>query len=96
MSYEEKETPQPKLLETTSKAVKIEMVRRTEAEKAKEEAAKQRPVRVQRKSSNFLVKREEVLAAALVEALPVEIRSATESFYKFWMDRWQCTPLPVT
>ncbi|XP_022874284.1 uncharacterized protein LOC111393122 [Olea europaea var. sylvestris] len=97
MSHEGKEAGQPKLLEATSKAVKIEMVRRAEAEEAarkqaevaEEEAAKQRPARVQGKSPSFLTGREEPLAPALVEALPFEIRGATENFYKFWMDRWQ-------
>ncbi|XP_022883648.1 uncharacterized protein LOC111400466 [Olea europaea var. sylvestris] len=59
--------------------------RATEA--AEEEATKQRPARVQWKSLSFLVEREEVLAPALVEALPPEIGSAIESFYKFWTDR---------
>ncbi|XP_022888758.1 uncharacterized protein LOC111404209 [Olea europaea var. sylvestris] len=66
-----------------------EEVARREAEVAKEEAARQRPARVQRKSTSFLAGKEEPLAPALVEALPPEIRGATESFYKFWTDRWQ-------
>lgn len=101
VSDEGKEAPQSKLLEAASKAVKIEMVWHVEAEKAEEEAArkatnkaedeaaKQRPSRVQGKSPNFLTGREEVLDPELVEALPAEIRSAIESFYKFWTDRWQ-------
>ncbi|XP_022899419.1 uncharacterized protein LOC111412733 [Olea europaea var. sylvestris] len=77
------------------------MVRRAEAEEAREEvarkeaavseeeAARQRSARVQAKSPSFLTGREEPLAPALVEALPPEIQGATESFYKFWTDRWQ-------
>lgn len=62
---------------------------RRQAEVAEEKAAKQRPARVQAKSPSFLAGREEPLASALVKALLPEIRGATESFYKFWMDRWQ-------
>ncbi|XP_022876812.1 uncharacterized protein LOC111395018 [Olea europaea var. sylvestris] len=101
VSHEGKEVGQLKLLEAASKAIKIEMVRRVEAEEAREEAArrqaevveeeaaKQRPARVQGKSPSFLVKREEPFTPALVEALPPEIRGATKSFYKFWTDRWE-------
>ncbi|XP_022873475.1 uncharacterized protein LOC111392374 [Olea europaea var. sylvestris] len=79
----------------------MEMVREVEAEEArteaarqaveaaKEEAVKEKPMREKGKSPSFLVGREEALAPALVEALPEEIRSATESFYKFWTERWQ-------
>ncbi|XP_022895277.1 uncharacterized protein LOC111409463 [Olea europaea var. sylvestris] len=59
------------------------------SEAAEEEAAKQKPVCEKGKSPSFLARREEALAPALVEALPEEIRSATESFYKFWKERWQ-------
>ncbi|XP_022862709.1 uncharacterized protein LOC111382907 [Olea europaea var. sylvestris] len=79
----------------------MEMVREVEAEEAREEAArraaeaaeeeaaKEKPVREKGKSPNFLAGREDELAPALVEALPEEIRGATESFYKFWTERWQ-------
>lgn len=59
-----------------------------QAEVAEEEAAKEKPIRVQGKSPSFLAGREEPLAPVLVEALPPEIRSTAESFYKFLTDRW--------
>ncbi|XP_022847683.1 uncharacterized protein LOC111370230 [Olea europaea var. sylvestris] len=73
----------------------MEMVREVEAEEAarqtaeaaEEEAAKEKPVREKEKSPNFLAGREDELALASVEALPKEIRSSTESFYKFWTER---------
>ncbi|XP_022843376.1 uncharacterized protein LOC111366926 [Olea europaea var. sylvestris] len=101
VSHEAKSTSEPKLLASASKAIKLEMVREAEAEEAREEAArraaeaaeeeaaKQKPVREKGKSPSFLAGREETLATALVEALSQEVRSATESFYRFWTDRWQ-------
>ncbi|XP_022891702.1 uncharacterized protein LOC111406522 [Olea europaea var. sylvestris] len=101
VSHEAKSTGEPKLLASASKAIKIEMVREAEAEAAKEEAvrrateaaeeeaAKQKLAREKGKSPSFLVGREETLAPALVEALPEEVRSAIENFYRFWTDMWQ-------
>ncbi|XP_022863357.1 uncharacterized protein LOC111383478 [Olea europaea var. sylvestris] len=97
VSHRAEQTGEPKLLAAASKAIKMEMVRKVKAEEAvrraaeaaEEEAAKEKPIREKGKSPNFLVGREDELAPALVEALPEEIRSATESFYKFWMERWQ-------
>ncbi|XP_022863888.1 axoneme-associated protein mst101(2)-like [Olea europaea var. sylvestris] len=101
VSYRAEQTGEPKLLAAASKAIKMEMVREVEAEEAREEtarraaeaaeeeAAKEKPVREKGKSPNFLAGREEELAPTLLEALPEEIRSATESFYKFWTKRWQ-------
>lgn len=91
--------PQPKLLDSAMEVVKVEMVRKAEAEEAmeeavrraaeeaKEEATKQRPAKTQGKSPNFLTGHDEVLALALLDALPAEVRGTTESFYKFWIDR---------
>ncbi|XP_022865182.1 axoneme-associated protein mst101(2)-like [Olea europaea var. sylvestris] len=101
VSHRAEQTGELKLLAAASKAIKMEMVREVEAEEARveaarraaeateEEAAKEKPVREKGKSPNFLAGREEELAPALMEALPEEIRSATESFYKFWIERWQ-------
>ncbi|XP_022857163.1 axoneme-associated protein mst101(2)-like [Olea europaea var. sylvestris] len=97
VSHRAEQTREPKLLAAASKVIKTEMVREVEAEEAarraaeaaEEEAAKEKPVREKGKSPNFLARREEELAPALVEALPEEIRSATKSFYKFWTERWQ-------
>ncbi|XP_022866780.1 muscle M-line assembly protein unc-89-like, partial [Olea europaea var. sylvestris] len=94
VSHEAKSTGEPKLLASASKAIKIEMVREAEAarkaaEVAKEEAAKQKPVREKEKSPSFLAGKEETLAPTLVETLPQEVRSATESFYRCWTNRWQ-------
>ncbi|XP_022853416.1 uncharacterized protein LOC111374888 [Olea europaea var. sylvestris] len=101
VSHRAEQTGEPKLLDAASKAIKMEMVRELEAEEAREEAARRaaeaaeeeaakgKPVREKGKSPNFLAGREDELAPALVEALPEEIRSATESFYKFWTERWQ-------
>ncbi|XP_022856961.1 uncharacterized protein LOC111378026 [Olea europaea var. sylvestris] len=101
VSHRAEQTGEPKLLAAASKAIKMEMVREVEAEEAREEAvrraaeaaeeeaAKEKPVREKEKSPNFLAGREDELAPALVEALPEEIRGATESFYKFWTERWQ-------
>ncbi|XP_022871083.1 uncharacterized protein LOC111390297 [Olea europaea var. sylvestris] len=101
VSYEAKSTSEPKLLASASKAIKLEMAREAEAEEAREEAArrvaeaaeeevaKQKPIWEKEKSPSFLARREETLAPALVEALPQEVRSATENFYWFWTDRWQ-------
>ncbi|XP_022841900.1 uncharacterized protein LOC111365575 [Olea europaea var. sylvestris] len=101
VSYRAEQTGEPKLLAAASKAIKMEMVREVEAEEAREEAARraaeaaeeeatnERPVREKGKYPNFLAGREDELAPALVEALPEEIRGATESFYKFWTERWQ-------
>ncbi|XP_022868626.1 uncharacterized protein LOC111388175 [Olea europaea var. sylvestris] len=74
--------------EVEAEEARVEAARRA-AEAAEEEAAKEKPVREKGKSPNFLAGREEELAPALVEALPEEIRSAIESFYKFWTERWQ-------
>ncbi|XP_022883483.1 axoneme-associated protein mst101(2)-like [Olea europaea var. sylvestris] len=101
VSLRAEQTEESKLLAAASKAIKLEMVREVEAEEAREEAArraaeaaeeeaaKEKPVREKGKSPNFLAGREEELAPSLVKALPEEIRSATESFYKFWTERWQ-------
>ncbi|XP_022894769.1 axoneme-associated protein mst101(2)-like [Olea europaea var. sylvestris] len=97
VSHRAEQTGEPKLLAATSKAIKMEMVREVEAEEAarraaeavEEKAAKEKPVREKGKSPNFLAGREDELAPALVEALLEEIRSVTESFYKFWTERWQ-------
>ncbi|XP_022875753.1 uncharacterized protein LOC111394224 [Olea europaea var. sylvestris] len=101
VSHRAEQTGESKLLAATSKAIKMEMVREVEAEEAREEAArraaeaaeeeaaKEKPVREKGKSPNFLAGREDELAPALVEALPEQIRGATESFYKFWTERWQ-------
>ncbi|XP_022895385.1 uncharacterized protein LOC111409586 [Olea europaea var. sylvestris] len=101
VSHRAEQTGESKLLAAASKAIKMEMVREVEAEEAREEAArraaevaeeeaaKEKPVREKGKSPNFLAGREDELAPALVEALPEEIRGATESFYKFWTERWQ-------
>ncbi|XP_022852184.1 axoneme-associated protein mst101(2)-like [Olea europaea var. sylvestris] len=99
VSHRAEQTSEPKLLTAASKAIKMEMVREVEAEEARAEAArraaeaaekealKEKPVREKEKSPSFLAGREEALAPALVEALPEEIRSAIESFYKFWTER---------
>ncbi|XP_022858483.1 uncharacterized protein LOC111379357 [Olea europaea var. sylvestris] len=101
VSHRAEQTGEPKLLAAASKAIKMEMVREVEAEEAREEAARRaaeaaeeeaakgKPVRENGKSPNFLAGREDELAPALVEAFPEEIRSATESFYKFWTEKWQ-------
>ncbi|XP_022872741.1 uncharacterized protein LOC111391724 [Olea europaea var. sylvestris] len=101
VSHRAEQTGEPKLLAAASKAIKIEMVREVEAEEAREEAArraaeaaeeeatKERPVREKGKSPNFLAGKEDELDPALVEALPEEIKGTTESFYKFWTERWQ-------
>ncbi|XP_022854660.1 uncharacterized protein LOC111375973 [Olea europaea var. sylvestris] len=84
-----KEVGPSKLLEATSKVVKIEMVRRAEADEAREEAArrqaevageeaaKEKPVRVQGKSPSFLANREEPLAQLWEALIDFQTRTTT-------------------
>ncbi|XP_022846380.1 axoneme-associated protein mst101(2)-like [Olea europaea var. sylvestris] len=74
--------------EAEAEEAREEAARRA-SEASEEEAAKQKHVREKGKSPSFLAGREETLAPALVKALPEEVRSATENFYRFWTDRWQ-------
>ncbi|XP_022877114.1 uncharacterized protein LOC111395372 [Olea europaea var. sylvestris] len=75
VSHRAEQTGEPKLLAAASKAIKMEMVREVEAEEAREEAARRAA---------------EVAEEEATKEKPVrEKGNATESFYKFWTERWQ-------
>ncbi|XP_022850772.1 uncharacterized protein LOC111372622 [Olea europaea var. sylvestris] len=74
VSHRAEQTAEPKLLAAASKAIKMEMVREVEAEEARADVASWEGGGD---------------GPSFGGGSPEEIRSATESFYKFWIERWQ-------
>lgn len=97
MSHSNKADPLlPKLMNSAMKAVKVEMVRKAEQEEAVKEVVevsktpkKAPPARTVGNVGRFLRGQDEVIALTVLEMLSTEVQSATENFYKFWINRWQ-------
>ncbi|XP_022890577.1 uncharacterized protein LOC111405776 [Olea europaea var. sylvestris] len=75
--------------------LRLRRLGRRAAKAAEEEVAKQKPAREKVKSPSFLAGREETLAPTLVEALPEEVRSATENFTGSGPTDGSCIPPPA-
>lgn len=84
-----------KLMEASMKAVKVEMVRKSneEARKEEEQASKamkkEAMAKTLEKSRRFLARQDEKIAPIVTDVLPPQVRSAITNFYRFWTGSWQ-------
>lgn len=80
--------PSPKLMESTMKAIKVEMVRQANEEAVRKEAEveasepteKAQKERTLEKSRRLLAEQDEMIAQVMMEILPLKVRAIIDNF----------------